>query len=128
MRKLIVVAVGVVTLLWSGSLYAADVTFSGEFRVRGFWSDNITDGDSGVEDAARFNDQRFRLKTSIQAGVTTGVFILDIGNCTVGADVATFNGGAAPLAPFTGNCRFGSGGLGGASMWSGYVKPTSIST
>lgn len=114
MRKLIVVAAGLMSVLTALPLYAADVTFSGEFRVRAFWSDNVTDGDSGVEDEARFNDQRFRLKTAIKAGVTTGVVVLDFGNCTVGADVATFNAGAAAGGTFTGDCRFGTGGLGGS--------------
>jgi hypothetical protein len=117
MRKLLFAAVGLATVFTALPLYAAEVNFSGEFRVRGFWTNNLTDGDSGGlaagnEDMARFNDQRFRLKTAIKAGVTTGVVVLDFGNCFVGADVATFNGGVAPTAPFTGDCRFGTGGLG----------------
>lgn len=116
MRKLLIVAVGLVTWLTALPLYAVDVNFSGEFRVRGFWTDNLTDGNSGgtgsgAEDMSRFNDARFRLKTSIKAGVTTGVVVLDFGNCFAGIDVATFNGPAAGTGG-TGDCRFGAGGFG----------------
>ena len=114
MRKLIVAAVGLISLLSTLPLYAADVNFSGEFRVRGFWSDNLTDGNAGGgfnDDMARFADQRFRLKTTVKAGVTTGVVVLDLGNCWASADSAAFNGGVAPFS-FTGDCRFGTAGLG----------------
>jgi hypothetical protein len=116
MRKLLIVAVGLVTWLTALPLYAVDVNFSGEFRVRSFWTDNLTDGNSGggaADDMARFNDQRFRLKTTIKAGVTTGVVVLDFGNCFVGTDVATFNGPGGG-ATATGDCRFGAGGFGGS--------------
>lgn len=113
MRKLILAAVGAMTLFMAFPLYAAEVKFGGEFRVRGFFADNLLDGNSGLEDANRFNDLRFRLKTSITAGATTGVVVLDFGNCFFGADVATINGpGAVGAGAFTGDCRFGAGGAG----------------
>ena len=121
MRKLILATVGAMTLFMAFPLYAAEVTFSGEFRVRAFASENLLDGDSatdttpaGVNDNTRFNDLRFRLKTAIKAGVTTGVIVLDFGNCFAGVDVATVNGGAAavPGLSQTGDCRFGQGGIG----------------
>lgn len=113
MKKVMVLVMGVIMALSALPLHAADVTFSGEFRVRGFWTDNLTDGNSGggaTEDMSRFNDQRFRLKTTIKAGVTTGVVVLDIGNCFGGVRMATFGafGGG------TGDCRFGGNGLGGS--------------
>jgi hypothetical protein len=114
MRKLLIVAVGLVTWLTALPLYAVDVNFSGEVRVRSFWTDNLTDGNSGGganEDMARFDDLRFRLKTSIKAGVSTGVVVLDFGNCFVASDASTFNNGVG-TAGTTGDCRFGSGGLG----------------
>jgi len=116
MRKLIVAAVGLLTVLTALPLYAAEINFSGEFRVRGFWTDNLADGNAGGgvnEDAARFNDARFRLKTAIKAGVTTGVVVLDFGNCIPGADASTFNAfNTLAFGTFTGDCRFGTGGLG----------------
>jgi hypothetical protein len=116
MKKLMALAIGVMTLFSTLPLHAAEVTFSGEFRVRGFWTDNLTDGNSGggaAEDMSRFNDQRFRLKTTIKAGVSTGVVVLDFGNCLFGTRVATFNnpfGGGG----LTGDCRFGRNGFGGS--------------
>jgi hypothetical protein len=115
MRKLLVAAVGLLTVLTAIPVYAVDVNFSGEVRVRGFWDDNLTDGNSTYDDMSRFNDMRFRLKTSIKAGVTTGVVVLDFANCYMGASGSTVdnvtssnpNSGAN-----TGNCRFGTGGLG----------------
>jgi hypothetical protein len=123
MRKLLIVAVGLVTWLTALPLYAVDVNFSGEFRVRSFWSDNLFDGNSGsaggFDDMSRFNDLRFRLKTSVKAGVTTGVVVLDFGNCLGGLDSATFQNGTNPAIPFpgfmpTGDCRFGTAGFGGS--------------
>nr|MBI3613628.1 hypothetical protein [Nitrospirota bacterium] len=114
MRKLLVAAVGFFTLLTALPVYAVDVNFSGEVRVRSFWDDNLTDGNAGGganEDMARFDDLRFRLKTSIKAGVTTAVVVADFSNCFFGADRATFNNAVGAGSP-TGDCRFGNGGLG----------------
>jgi len=116
MRKLLVAAVGFLTMLTALPVYAVDVNFSGEVRVRAFWDDNLTDGNSGGgvnDDMSRFNDMRFRLKTSIKAGVTTGVIVLDFTNCTPGFSASTIDSSAS-LAPTvnTGNCRFGAGSLG----------------
>jgi hypothetical protein len=116
MRKLLVAAVGILTVLTALPVYAVDVNFSGEFRVRSFWDDNLVDGNSSADDSTRFNDLRFRLKTSIKAGVTTGVVVLDFGNCLTGADSATFQNGFVPGGGgnATGDCRFGSAGFGGS--------------
>jgi hypothetical protein len=117
MRKLLVAAVGLLTVLTAIPVYAVDVNFSGEFRVRSFFTDNLTDGNSGGgvnDDSSRYNDQRFRLKTSIKAGVTTGVAVLDLGNCSIAeGDVATFNNPTIEGETF-GNCRFGAAGFGGS--------------
>lgn len=126
MRKLLFAAAGLVAMFVAVPVSAADISLSGEVRVRGFWSDNLTDGDSsfetspitGVNDESRFNDGRFRLKTAIKAGVTTAVAVLDIGNCYFGSVLqpvtpSTINGGAAG-AGATGDCRFGTAGLGGS--------------
>ncbi|HXZ26206.1 MAG TPA: hypothetical protein VEI24_08305, partial [Nitrospiria bacterium] len=114
MRKLLVAAVGLVTLLTAVPVYAVDVNFSGEVRVRGFWTDNQTDGNSSYDDSTRFADLRFRLKTAIKAGVTTGVVVIDFANCFPSAPsptASTINNTASSLGD-TGNCRFGAGGLG----------------
>ncbi|HUJ79276.1 MAG TPA: hypothetical protein VLY45_03045 [Nitrospiria bacterium] len=123
MKKLLVAAVGLVTVLAAFPVYAVDVNFSGEFRVRAFWDDNLFDGNSSTDDSSRFADLRFRLKTAIKAGVTTGVVVLDFTNCSPGSDVSSFQNGTTPAIPFppipfppgtaqTGNCRFGSAGFG----------------
>ncbi|MFQ5455062.1 MAG: hypothetical protein ACE5EA_02520 [Nitrospirota bacterium] len=75
---------------------AADINFSGEIRVRGFYKNNSTDADNNIEDDEKFNDMRFRLKASFITGRTRGVVTLDILN--------NFND--------TGNYRFGANGSG----------------
>jgi hypothetical protein len=119
MRKLLVAAVGLLTVLTAIPVYAVDVNFSGNVRVRAFWDDNLYDGNSGGglnDDMNRFNDLRFRLKTSIKAGVSTGVVVLDFSNCLAGGDSATFQNGNIPGGYYnmTGDCRFGTAGLGGS--------------
>jgi len=111
MRKLLVAAVGLLTVLTALPVYAVDVNFSGEVRVRAFWDDNLLDGNASTNDSSRFDDLRFRLKTSIKAGVTTGVVILDFSNCYTGTSGSTINNGTSTTTN-TGNCRFGTGGLG----------------
>ncbi|HTP41053.1 MAG TPA: hypothetical protein VML36_01395 [Nitrospiria bacterium] len=117
MRKLLVAAVGFVTVLMAMPVYAVDVNFSGEAWVRGFWTDNQTDGNSSYDDHTRFADGRFRLKTAIKAGVTTGVVVVDFANCYPsnpapgGSTGSTINNSISSLGN-TGNCRFGTGGLG----------------
>lgn len=96
-------------------VFAVDVNLNGEFRVRGFLEGNLTDAnkDGRTNDEAAFNDARFRLKTTISAGITEGIVLLDFINGFAGNDLATvqtFRGISGTVG--TGDSRFGEVGFG----------------
>lgn len=99
MKKGLVVALALLTITITAlPVFALDVQFSGDYRVRGFYFDSIyaTKPAFGpitlnpgpptfpaLGDAAQssnFIDQRFRLTSRITAGMTTGVVQLDFLN------------------------------------------------
>jgi hypothetical protein len=95
MKKGLVVALTLLTVaLMALPVFALDVQFSGEYRVRGFYYDSIyatkpafgpAPTFTNLGDAAQtanFLDQRFRLTSRITAGMTTGVVQLDFLNVT----------------------------------------------
>ncbi|HZR45728.1 MAG TPA: hypothetical protein VFA47_03410, partial [Candidatus Manganitrophaceae bacterium] len=90
MKKLLVLALASVsTLALIPSLYAADVKFSGEFRVRGFYDENVNTFNKNTGDTEAFADERFRLRTNVTSGIASGVVALDITNGFPGRDAAT---------------------------------------
>lgn len=113
MKKLWVMALGTAFFLQNASLYAADVKFEGDFRVRGIYADDL-DADEDTDDQQAFSDGRFRLRTTATAGMTSAVVTVDFTN--------SFNdpnnpscpsaGGASADACATGNYRFGTANLG----------------
>ncbi|MFQ5781114.1 MAG: hypothetical protein ACE5HN_10070 [Nitrospiria bacterium] len=129
MKRLVVLALVIVSLLYAGSVYAVDINFEGDFRVRAIYSDNLSDANDGVDDQEAFADGRFRLKTTFTAGLTSAVVIVDFTNsfndpnnalCPAPTDT-----GAAPFCG-TGNFRFGTSSLGGSfnivGVRSAYLK------
>ncbi|MBI3812585.1 MAG: hypothetical protein HY283_10370, partial [Nitrospirae bacterium] len=91
---------------------AAEMKFGGEFRARGFYTDNLSDLNSGIKDREVFNDERFRLKVSAAEGLATGVVLVDFFNGSSGQDVATLN--STPTGNGTGDRTSGSAGFGGS--------------
>ncbi|HEY5593922.1 MAG TPA: hypothetical protein VIL61_02040 [Nitrospiria bacterium] len=89
---------------------AAEMKFGGEFRARGFYTNNLTDLNSGKDDQEAFNDARFRLKVSATEGVATGVVRVDFFNGPGGEDVAALN--SASPGDGTGDRTLGSEGFG----------------
>jgi len=89
---------------------AAEVAFGGEFRARGFYTNNLTDLNSSKDDQEAFNDARFRLKVSATEGLATGVVLVDFFNGANGQDVATIN--STPTGDGTGDRTLGSDGFG----------------
>jgi hypothetical protein len=97
-----------------GVVEAADLKVGGEFRVRFFGANNLTDAhhsdgdcpDGSCDDAEVFKDARFRLKVSLTAGVASGVVITDFFNETEGAPVSSL---ADADTVETGNRRLGDG-------------------
>lgn len=115
MKKLLVLALASVSILSSiPSLHAADVKFSGEFRVRAFYAENVDDfnDDASPDDQQAFSDERFRLRTNVTSGIASGVIALDITNGTgATTEVATFQN-AGSLGAGSGNTRLGTAGFG----------------
>lgn len=109
-------ALGTAFFLQTASLYAADVKFEGDFRVRGIYADNLSDADDDADDQQAFADGRFRLRTTATAGITSGVVTVDFTNSF--NDSATDNpacpnvGGGAADSCATGNYRFGTANFG----------------
>lgn len=115
MKKLWVMALGTAFLLQTALLYAADVKFEGDFRVRGIYADDL-DANEDVDDQQAFADGRFRLRTSATAGITSGVVVVDF-TSSFSDPRQTGAGGAADCTATgctTGNYRFGSANFGGS--------------
>ena len=95
-------------------LHAADLNFSGDFRVRGFYGENLADANDAADDSLAFSDARFRLKISATAGIATAVTVVDYSNAynEPGNDCADGAGAADVCA--TGNQRFGAANFGGS--------------
>lgn len=104
MRKFLVLSLlGLSVWLYSASVYAADIKFEGDFRVRGIYTDNTADANDAADDTNAFGDARFRLRTTATAGVTTGVVVLDFLNGFSDPKNTSCAGACG-----TGNFRFGA--------------------
>lgn len=116
MKKLLVLALAAVSTLSSiSSLYAADIKFEGDFRVRGIYTNNTADANKDANDQLAFADGRFRLKTTATAGITSGVVVLDFTNAF--RDPSQTGAGGVDCSVTgcrTGNYRFGSANFGGS--------------
>jgi hypothetical protein len=55
--------VGVTSTSW-----ALDVNWGGDYRIRGFYNDNLMDGDKDVQDSAAYYASRFMLTAATQDG------------------------------------------------------------
>jgi len=95
MKKGLVVALALLVVTFTAlPLFALDVQFSGDYRVRGFYFDSlyatkpadptIVPPLGNAAQTANFLDQRFRLTSRITAGMTTGVVQLDFLNVNGG--------------------------------------------
>jgi len=104
---------------------AAEVQFSGEVRLRGFYTNNLSDarnrdgdlcpGPDGIldetcDDEEAFSDARFRLKMTAAEGIATGVAVVDFFS-QEGRTVAALSRTATVE---TGNWRLGGEGFGGS--------------
>ncbi len=115
MKKLWVMALGTAFLLQTGALFAANVKFEGDFRVRGIYADDL-DANEDLDDQQAFADGRFRLRTSATAGITSGVVVVDF-TSSFSDPRQEGAGGAADCSATgctTGNYRFGSANFGGS--------------
>jgi hypothetical protein len=67
--------IGVTTPSW-----ALDVKWGGDYRLRGFYIDNLTDQDSDTQDAAAYYSSRFLLTTAVSEDGVSGVVTLIAGS------------------------------------------------
>jgi hypothetical protein len=112
----------VVTINVRGA-WAVDLQIGGEYRARAFDVNNFFDARSeggcgtpagSCNDHERFADQRFRLTTTITAGLTSAVVTIDALNTFAGSRPSSFLIGPTPPGAGTGDDRFGTGGFGGS--------------
>jgi len=97
MKRIIILGVVVGVLLGATSFsWAMDVKWGGDYRLRGFYIDNLTDGDKTVQDSAAYYSSRFMLTTIAKEDGVSGVVTL-----LAGSTNATGNRllGATPFGP-----------------------------
>lgn len=114
MRKLLVLAI-VLACLPVTPLFAVDLKVDGDFRVRGFYNNNLTDANSSLKDENAFNSERFILNFVAKSG--TGPVNVE---GVVTTDLTSING--------TGNSRFGEFPFGPASRGEGATNPKGATT
>ncbi|MFQ5579695.1 MAG: hypothetical protein ACE5FZ_03715 [Nitrospiria bacterium] len=137
MKQFLGVAMVATIFFYAASVFAADFKIEGDFRVRGVYSDNLNDANDAEDDQQSFSDGRFRLKTTISAGLTSAVVIVDFTNSFNDPDnqfCPAPKAGVPPTTPVSGgssfcgsgNFRFGTASLGGSynivGVRSAYLK------
>lgn len=114
-KVLVALLAGTMIAASASSLFAADIKFSGEYRVRGFLTDNA-DGSGDVNDTEAVTDMRFRMKTTATAGMATAVAVVDFLNAmgpVQGVNDAATLQTTSPAG--SGYVRYGNTGFGGAN-------------
>src|SRR5256712_7140252 len=108
MRKLLLflIVVSILACLPATLSWAVELNVNGDFRVRGFYNNNLTDANSSLRDSNTFNTERFILNLEAKSGQgpinVQGVLTTDF---------TSING--------TGNSRFGEFAFGPASKGEG---------
>jgi hypothetical protein len=117
-KKVLVFAIlAVIAWLPAAPVGAVELNLNGDFRVRGFVNNNLTDANSSIKDSNAYNSERFILNLNAKSG--TGPINVE---GVVTTDLTSFNG--------TGNSRFGQFAFGPASSAStscGSGTPTDCS-
>jgi hypothetical protein len=116
MRKVLVLAIATV-LAWlpAAPLFAVDLKVDGDFRIRGFYNNNLTDADNSIKDKNAYNSERFILNFVAKSG--TGPVNVE-GVLTT--DLTSING--------TGNTRLGEFPFGPASRGDNATNPKGATT
>src|SRR3989454_596073 len=118
MRKLLLLLFMVVSILAclpAALSWAVELNMNGDFRVRGFYNNNLTDATNGRKDDNAYNTERFILNLEAKSGqgpiTVQGVLTTDF---------TSING--------TGNSRFGEFPFGPASRGDGATNPKGFAT
>ena len=120
------ILVGTILLSSINAANAVEVKANGEVRVRGIYSNNLSDGhthqagavcraengelNASCDDQEAFSDIRFRSKITLAEGETAGVVVLDLLS-QEGEDISTLSSSDAGEVE-TGNWRLGTEGFG----------------
>jgi hypothetical protein len=108
MRKLLhflFMLISILACLPAAPSWAVELNLNGDFRVRGFYNNNLTDANSTLNDSNAYNTERFILNLEAKSG-TGPINVQGV----VTTDVTSING--------TGNSRFGEFPFGPASKGS----------
>src|SRR5437867_8377184 len=112
MRKLLLflIVVSILACLPAALSWAVELNLNGDFRVRGFYNNNLTDANNSIRDHNAYNTERFILNLEAKSGQgpinVQGVLTTDF---------TSING--------TGNSRFGEFPFGPASRGSTDTNP-----
>src|SRR2546426_12091392 len=70
MRKLLLflIVVSILACLPATLSWAVELNVNGDFRVRGFYNNNLSDANSSLRDSNSFNTERFILKLEAKSG------------------------------------------------------------
>ncbi len=118
MRKLLLLLFMVVSILAclpAAPSWAVELNINGDFRIRGFYNNNLTDANNSIKDENSYNTERFILNLEAKSG--TGPINVQ-GVLTT--DLTSING--------TGNSRFGEFPFGPASRGDGALNPKGATT
>ena len=109
MKRIVMLGVLVGALLGATSpSWAVDIKWGGDYRLRGFYIDNLTDANKNAQDSAAYNSSRFLLTLAATEDNVSGVVTLAAGTTGV-----------------TGNRQFGAtpfGPEGGIGLVEAYLK------
>jgi hypothetical protein len=79
-RHLVLGAVLAALVGTTSTSWALDVKWGGDYRLRGFYNDNLTDGDKDTQDSAAYYSSRFMMTTSASEDGVSGVVTLLAGS------------------------------------------------
>src|SRR5207249_9945211 len=70
MRKLLLflIVVSILTCLPAAPSWAVELNLNGDFRVRGFYNNNLTDATNRIKDDNAYNTERFILNLEAKSG------------------------------------------------------------
>lgn len=88
-RNLVLGAVLAALVGTTSTSWALDIKWGGDYRLRGFYIDNLTDGDKDAQDSAAYYSSRFMMTTTASEDGVSGVVTLlagSNGNGFVGAN------------------------------------------
>src|SRR5207245_5669161 len=71
MKKLLLflfIVVSILACLPAAPSWAAELNINGDFRVLGFYNNNLTDANNGVKDDNAYNTERFILNLEAKSG------------------------------------------------------------